>query len=406
MSVAYYNEHDQVAAEWLRNLVAAGHIAPGDVDERDIRDVHPDDLRPYAQCHFFAGVGVWSYALRRAGWPDDRPVWTGSCPCQPFSAAGKGLGFDDERHLWPAWYWLIGERRPAIVFGEQVASSAVDPWIDLVQADVEALDYAYGCVPFPSAGVGAPHIRDRAYWMAYAYGRARRERRAHVREGLMEAMRNHGPDLAAAACLAGWPTPTVGNAEGSQSFEGLSATGKTQDGRKVAVSLNHVAQFAGWPTPTSTDFKGAPSKPYSERGGGKKGMRLDAAAHHWLAGWPTPTSTDALPNPTAQFSTTNITLNRAAALLKDNPMPARLTASGELLTGSCVGMESGGQLNPAHSRWLMGLPVAWDECAPIKRASPRFVHGKTKAAAKADSEGAATRSTRKRRLRGSKRAEE
>ncbi|WP_122884711.1 DNA cytosine methyltransferase [Burkholderia pseudomallei] len=183
LSVAYYNEHDQVAAEWLRNLVAAGHIAPGDIDERDIRDVHPDDLRPYAQCHFFAGVGVWSYALRRAGWPDDRPVWTGSCPCQPFSAAGKGLGFDDERHLWPAWYWLIGERRPAIVFGEQVASSAVDPWIDLVQADVEALDYAYGCVPFPSAGVGAPHIRDRAYWMAYAYGRARRERRAHVREG-------------------------------------------------------------------------------------------------------------------------------------------------------------------------------------------------------------------------------
>lgn len=185
--------------------------------------------------------------------------------------------------------------------------------------------------------------------------------------GLMEAMRNHGPDLAAAACLAGWPTPTVGNAEGSQSFEGLSATGKTQDGRKVAVSLNHVAQFAGWPTPTSTD---------------------------------------ALRNPTAQFSTTNITLNRAAALLKDNPMPARLTASGELLTGSCVGMESGGQLNPAHSRWLMGLPVAWDECAPIKRASPRFVHGKTKAAAKADSEGTATRSTWKRRLRGSKRAEE
>ncbi|TGB34855.1 DNA cytosine methyltransferase [Burkholderia thailandensis] len=167
MSVAYYNEHDPVAAAWLRNLIAAGHIALGDVDERDIRDVHPDDLRGYAQCHFFAGVGVWSYALRRAGWPDDRPVWTGSCPCQPFSAAGKGLGFDDERHLWPAWYWLIGERRPAIILGEQVASSAVDPWIDLVQADVEALDYAYGCVPFPSAGVGAPHIRDRAYWMAY-----------------------------------------------------------------------------------------------------------------------------------------------------------------------------------------------------------------------------------------------
>nr|WP_232357146.1 DNA cytosine methyltransferase [Burkholderia contaminans] len=95
-------------------MIAAGHIAPGDVDERSIEDVRPDDLRAYDQCHFFAGIGVWSHALRRAGWTDDRPVWTGSCPCQPFSAAGKGLGFDDERHLWPAWYWLIGERRPPV----------------------------------------------------------------------------------------------------------------------------------------------------------------------------------------------------------------------------------------------------------------------------------------------------
>jgi len=165
---AYYNEHDPYAAQWLRNLIAAGHIAPGDVDERSIEDVRPDDLRAYDQCHFFAGIGVWSYALRRAGWPDDRPVWTGSCPCQPFSAAGKGAGFDDERHLWPVWYWLIGECRPPVIFGEQVASSAVDPWIDLVHADMEALDNAFGCVPFPSAGVDASHIRDRAYWLAYA----------------------------------------------------------------------------------------------------------------------------------------------------------------------------------------------------------------------------------------------
>ncbi|WP_080433348.1 DNA cytosine methyltransferase [Burkholderia ubonensis] len=163
---AYYNELDPYAAQWLRNLISAGHIAPGDVDERSIEDVRPDDLRGYDQCHFFAGIGVWSYALRRAGWPDDRPVWTGSCPCQPFSAAGKGAGFDDERHLWPHWHWLIGERRPSVVFGEQVASSAVDEWIDLVHVDLEALGYAYGCVPFPSAGVGAPHIRDRTFWVA------------------------------------------------------------------------------------------------------------------------------------------------------------------------------------------------------------------------------------------------
>ncbi|WP_337064415.1 DNA cytosine methyltransferase [Serratia marcescens] len=166
--VAYYNEIDPYAAQWLRNLIAAGHIAPGDVDERSIEDVKPDDLRNYTQCHFFAGIGVWSYALRNAGWPDDKPVWTGSCPCQPFSAAGKGSGFDDERHLWPAFHWLIGECRPQHVFGEQVASGNANAWFDLVQADLEAMDYAFGLVPFPSAGVGAPHIRDRAYWVAHA----------------------------------------------------------------------------------------------------------------------------------------------------------------------------------------------------------------------------------------------
>jgi len=167
---AYYNEIDKYAADWLRNLIAAGHIAPGDVDERDIQDVHPGDLKPYTQCHFFAGIGVWSHALRRAGWPDDRPVWTGSCPCQPFSTAGKGLAFDDERHLWPAWHHLIKERRPPTVLGEQVAGKDADAWVDLVHDDMEALAYAFGAVPFPAAGIGAPHIRDRLYWVAHAAG--------------------------------------------------------------------------------------------------------------------------------------------------------------------------------------------------------------------------------------------
>lgn len=167
---AYYNEIDPFAAQWLRNLIAGGHIAPGEVDERSIEDVTPDDLRRFTQCHFFAGIGVWSHSLRLAGWPDDKPVWTGSCPCQPFSAAGKGDGFADERHLWPAFNHLISERRPEHVFGEQVAAGNANAWFDLVQADLEGVGYAFGLVPFSSAGVGAPHIRERAYWVAHASG--------------------------------------------------------------------------------------------------------------------------------------------------------------------------------------------------------------------------------------------
>lgn len=166
MSAAYYNEIDPFAAAWLRELIRAGQIAPGDVDERSIEDVTPAELLGYTQCHFFAGIGVWSYALRLACWPDDRPVWTGSCPCQPFSAAGKGKRFADERHLWPAFFHLIEVCGPERVFGEQVAGKDGLGWLDLVQTDLEAVGYTCGAVPFPAAGIGAPHIRERLYWMA------------------------------------------------------------------------------------------------------------------------------------------------------------------------------------------------------------------------------------------------
>lgn len=173
---AYYNEFDPKAAAWLRELIKAGHIAPGDVDERSIVDIRPSDLIGYTQCHFFAGIGVWSYALRRAGWPDDRPIWTGSCPCQPFSAAGKGAGFDDERHLWPHFHWLISQCRPDVVFGEQVASKDGLGWFDLVQTDMEGTGYACGAVDTCAAGFGAPHIRQRLYWVAHAYDKGSQRR--------------------------------------------------------------------------------------------------------------------------------------------------------------------------------------------------------------------------------------
>lgn len=185
---AFYNEIDPYAAQWLRNLIEAGHIAPGVVDERSIEDITPNELAGFTQCHFFAGIGAWSHALRLAGWRDDWPVWTGSCPCQPFSTAGKGAGVDDERHLWPAWHHLIAERKPPIIFGEQVASKAGLGWLDVVRADLEAAWYAFGAADLCAAGVGAPHIRQRLYFVAdsqghrWQQGRRSAEERARSRD--------------------------------------------------------------------------------------------------------------------------------------------------------------------------------------------------------------------------------
>ncbi|MET3929547.1 DNA (cytosine-5)-methyltransferase 1 [Lysobacter sp. OAE881] len=165
---AYYNELDPHAAAWLRELIKAGHIPAGDVDERSIEDVRPDDLRGYHQHHFFAGIGGWAYALRLAGWPDDQRVWTGSCPCQPFSAAGKGIGFEDERHLWPAWQHLIAQCRPSVVFGEQVEGAVRKGWLDRVASDLEGLGYAFGAAVLQASAVDAPHRRDRLWFVADA----------------------------------------------------------------------------------------------------------------------------------------------------------------------------------------------------------------------------------------------
>ncbi|ECJ2224259.1 DNA cytosine methyltransferase [Salmonella enterica] len=167
-ATAYYNEIDPFAAAWLRNLIDAGCIAPGVVDTRSIEEVTANDLKGFTQCHFFAGIGVWSYALRCAGWPDSRPVWTGSCPCQPFSQSGKLRGFNDPRHLWPAWRQLIKECAPYVIFGEQVASKGGLTWFDVVQLSLEKAGYAVAVIDLCAAGIGAPHIRQRLFWVANA----------------------------------------------------------------------------------------------------------------------------------------------------------------------------------------------------------------------------------------------
>lgn len=166
MPKAYYNELDSFPAAWLRNLAAAGRITPGVVDERSIVDVAPCDLAGFDRVHTFAGIGGWEVALELAGWPVGAPVWTGSCPCQPFSQAGRRGGEADERHLWPVWFKLIAACRPPIIFGEQVASPDGLRWLDLVHDDLEGAGYSVRAEDRSAAFAGAPHIRQRLWFCA------------------------------------------------------------------------------------------------------------------------------------------------------------------------------------------------------------------------------------------------
>ena len=194
MTRAYYNEIDAKAAQTIRECIADGLIAPGDVDERSISDVQPEDLKGYTQCHFFAGFGVWSAALRLAGWPDDRPVWTASCPCQDFSVAGKGQGTMGERDLWPDCDRLIRECRPEFVFGEQVENAIGFGWLDRLCADLEAQAYTVGQGVLGAHSAGADHIRQRLFWVGVAQS-AGLQRRAKRGVG--------GPKEPAAGCPDG-----------------------------------------------------------------------------------------------------------------------------------------------------------------------------------------------------------
>ena len=308
---AYYNEIDPFAAQWMRNLMAEGWITKGDVDERSIEDVQPNDLTGYDRLHFFAGVAVWDYALNQAGWGRGE-IWTGSCPCQPFSAAGQGAGFDDERHLWPHFHHLIKECRPAIVLGEQVASKDADPWIDLVCDDLEALGYSFGAVPFPSAGVGAPHIRDRLYWVgdssgarleghagngcpAGREGQKRSAAETSVPSGLANLHGNGCDQAGQRVTEAGGNGPVGDGAAGRMGHADRIGTGR--DGRTVSgplarqdgkhLSLNaHASGGDGWMADTQHDGCGGQESHQAKPNGNRENFGLLDRGHFAPQGQP------------------------------------------------------------------------------------------------------------------------
>jgi site-specific DNA-cytosine methylase len=328
---AYYNEIDPYAADWLRNLIKEGLIAYGEVDTRSIVDVRSSDLVAFEQCHFFAGLGGWSGALRLAGVSDVEPLWTGSCPCQPFSLAGKQKGFDDERHLWPIWRELIRERRPAKVFGEQVASASA--WLGLVRGDLEAMGYAVGAIPVEAASAGADHLRDRYWFVADGQSFDRRRGPEHSEPAeLWISKLGHASST--------WATPNTVDAKGGNRL----GTGQIQ--------LCHQAKQV-WPTPTAQQYG-------SNQGGaaGRVGPVRGSIATIAKAVWPTAKRSDDRSGMPDRFQGPMSDNGRRSNLNDAAAMQNRAS------NGSSAPTEKPGALNPEFVCWLMGYPPEWLSCAP------------------------------------------
>ncbi|GBR19776.1 hypothetical protein ACFFGW_06280 [Asaia spathodeae] len=146
--------------------------------------------------------------------------------------------------------------------------------------------------------------------------------------------------------LIGWPTPTKTDSERGEKYDPFAPN----------MTLNMAAQRAGWPTPQASGGSGG--------GQAKRAMNPDRSNDlmdfAMLAGWPTPETRDHKDGQECPNVPPNSLLGRD---VWKADQPIRITASGQALTGSDAATASSGQLNPAHSRWLMGYPPEWDACA-------------------------------------------
>ena len=330
-AAVYYNEIDAQAAAWLRELIRAGELPAGDVDCRSIVDVRADDLRGYRQAHFFAGIGGWPLALRLADIPTDRSVWTGSCPCQPFSAAGiyglRGSGSSASARLTaclanrlpaePAWRgstmfsltWRMEatpQRRllPRLVASAlRTSGTARSSWPTPRAEDSEST----------GAHSGTPDTLHSATQLTAAPWQTPLSIDGRVTQGRTAKFLRGRVTLSPAETVCSpWPTPTA--MDSTRGPETNAA--RLKRGAKTGTTLIDATT---WATPAAMDYRHANARSYAERSGSTKGEQLNNQVVHL----------------------------------------------GTTASGSGAQTAGRGQLNPAFSRWLMGYRAAWCRAAVV-----------------------------------------